>query len=207
MQLQDIRTEVRTRMGITSTDQSLTDATLNTLINSSLRRINVLFDWPWLEASGSVTVGAGASTIAARTDGIRKMRWVRTEDRELIYLNNRDLQDYYDTTGRPMYFTEDTGTFRTVPVTDKAYDLTYGYVLAIEPTLTDDTDEPLVLEYAIDLLVADACVLVARRIRDRELERVFYAELRAMTNRLKDEMIEVYEGMLPRRIGDSRGNL
>lgn len=206
MQLSQIRSEVRTRLGITATDQALSDTVINALINAAVRRINLLYDWTWLEKSGSKTVTALDDVIANRTNNVKRMRWVREGDRELIFINYRDFPDYVNITGRPLYYTEDEGVFRVIPFPDANYDVTYGYVEAVDTPLSGDTDEPSIAEYAIDMLIADTCVLVARRMRDRELERVFYAEMSSMVKRMKDEIAETTEGFLPRRVGTSTSN-
>ena len=200
MQLSEIRDNVRLRAGFSPSDQMFSDSVIDTFINASLRRVSTQYMWPWLEARATFTTTKGESDIPAPIgEGIRKMRWVNHEDHNIPFRNYRDVTDYFGYEGRPVFHTEEGGVFSLLPTPDAAYDIEYGYIIDTEPELTTDTDVPLIPDYAIDLLISDVCVLLARRDRDRDLEKVFYAEYRNTLNRLKDELIETTEGMLPRR--------
>ncbi len=205
MQLSNIRAEVRLRMGITETDQALTSTVLNTLINAAVRQVNARYEWPWLEARASYTTTAGDAVIPETSDGIRKMRWVRKDNDEIIYRNYRDTADYVNYEGTPVWYTEEGGVYTLLPTPDAAYAVEYGYLVDAETVLSGDTDEPLIPDSSIDLLITRTAVLVARRIRDRELERMFYAEYERMVKDLRDNMAESTEGTLPRRVGRSGG--
>ena len=88
-----------------------------------------------------------------------------------------------------------------MPTPDSAYTVEYGYLIDAEDILSGESSEPLIPDSAIDLLITRTCVLVARRLRDRELERMFYAEYERSVKDLRDNMIETTEGYLPRRVG------
>lgn len=205
MQLSEIREQVRVRMGIPNADQAITDTVLNLLINASLRRCSAKFDWPWLESTATFTSVADDPVIPEPADGIRKMRWVRESTRSIVYTNYRNYPDFVGYTGRPTRYTEDGGQFVLLPTPDGAYDYEYGYVADNDSVLALDTDEPLMPDNAIDMLVSDVCILVSRRIRDREMEKVYYSEHLNTVRNLIDDIVETYEGITPRRTRDGFG--
>jgi len=200
MQLTDIRTEIRLRAGLAANDQYFTDAALLTLINAGLRRISLLQDWPWLEDNDTINTVAGSSVLALT--GARKVRWVQNDDREIRYINYRDLTMAYGREGRPQFYTEDSGVYHLLPTPDSFYPIQVGYIVDTDGPLVAGTDEPLLPTWATDLLISDVCVLVSRRGRDRELERVFYSEFSNVYATLVDEIAQTTEGFTPRRTKD-----
>lgn len=201
MQLTDIRDEVRLRMGLSSSDANFTDTHLNTLINAALRQVSTHEDWPWLEKLATAATVASTETITLASD-VRKVTFMRHEYRELRYVNFRDRALYYNLTGYPNTFSVYAGNWYIWPTPDAAYTISYGYIAKTEPTLSLDADEPLMPDWAISLCITYACVLAARRSRDRELEKVFYAEYADLMRTIRDDTRLVTLGLTPRRIGN-----
>lgn len=197
MQLTDIRTAVRTHYGLADSDALATDTVLTALINSSLRRIATEQDWPWLEAVSTKTVTPLDNDITD-TD-VRRMLYIEHDDGARIpHLNRRSTTKYRGTaTGKPCVFTEFASTFTVYPLPDKDYVLTYGYILDTEPTLVGDTDEPLLPNRAIELLISDVCLLVSRRKSEERREGIFYSERQKYINQVKEDLVRTYEGQRP----------
>lgn len=205
MQLTDIRDEVRLRMNLNTADALFTDAVLTSLINMALRQISLQADWPWLEVQASANTVAGTETITLASD-VRKVTSMQYEYRELLYRQFRDRHLFYGITGLPAAFSEQADSYYIWPTADAVYTINYGYIIDTEPALVNDTDEPLVPDWAQSLVTTYTCVLAARRGRDRELEKVFYSEYADLMRSIKDDVRNVTLGLRPKRIGN-RGHL
>jgi len=198
----EVRNLVRTHIGITANDRGVTDEVLDVLINSALRRVTVEADWPWLEDTYDYIAEAGQDVLEEPVVGVRRVRWVRHQDRELSFVNYRDVPDFYGASGEPWAFTEDAGVYYLLPTPDREYEITYGLIVDLDDELSGE-DETYVPDYAIDMLVSQTCLLVSRRLRERDQEKVYYSEYMRAVARLKDEMAEHTQGTLPRRVGYS----
>lgn len=200
MQLIEIRNSVKRRAGLGDTDPLFTDTVMTALVNDSLRRVSVRQDWPWLEATGTTPTVAGTETLAG-LPAFRKVRWLRWEDRELPFTTQRDRADWYGESGAPERYTEEAGSVIMLPKPDAVYTVGYGIIKDKDTVLVADSDTPLIPDWAIELVISDTGLLVARRKRDREMERVYYAELMDFYNTVLDDIIQTTEGFVPRRTG------
>lgn len=200
MQLVDIRTSVKLRTGVGSTDPLFTDAVLNALINDSLRRVSVQQDWPWLEQTGTAATVAGTSTLTL--PAFRKVRWLRWEDREVPFMNQRERSTYYNETGAPEWYTEEAGSVILLPTPNAVYSIGYGIIRDKDTVLVADGDSPLIPDWAVELVISDTGLLVSRRKRDRDMEKVYYAEYMNFYSTVLDDIIQTTEGFLPRRAGN-----
>lgn len=198
MQLSEIRSNILTRYGLSSSDQMATPVVLNQIINSSLRRVSTMADWPWLESTGTTTVNTDDREIPGTA--IRRMLWMNiTKDERTTrvkFMNQRSRTRYIGE-GKPVSYTDFARVYTLYPNPDQEYDVEYGYVLQQEPTVDQDTDEPLITDSAIELLISDACLLLSRRMGDRESEAKFYQEQRSELANTKNELIRSSEGILP----------
>lgn len=197
MQLSDIITSVRTRTGYGDTDPILSDAVLTLLINDSLRRISLKENWPWLEVTG--TANTVAATSALTLPANRKVRWLRYQDRNITYVNQRDTADYYGrTVAVPFFYTEESGVIHLLPAPIGVIPIEYGITKEADTVLVNPSDQPLLPDWARELLISDTSLLVARRKRDREMEKVYYAEGAITMAEILDECIKTTEGFTPR---------
>lgn len=53
--LEQLRDSVRTRIGLPSADAFYTDPVVNDLVNEAIQQISLEADWPWLQASATLT--------------------------------------------------------------------------------------------------------------------------------------------------------
>lgn len=199
MELSDIRDAVRRRTGLPSGDPIVADTPLTALINDAVRMVNNRSDWPWKEARGTTTTTANQATITI--SDYRKIRWLQIEDRELQFIPYRMTARFFNRTGKPVYWTEDSGSIFLFPTPDATYTVSYGIMDKDDATLVNDTDEPSIPNNYIDLLIAQTAVLVARRKHDREMERVHYAELMLVVASVEDDIYPAFEGSTPTRVG------
>lgn len=201
MQLQDIRDEVRLRAGLGTNEGLFPDTVLTSLINSSIRRQTVMQDWPWLEVKGTVATVASTQTITIANR--RKVNFLSIEGENLRRVAFRNLPDYYNRTGRPQYWTSYADVIYLLPTPDAVYTVDYGVIDDAETALSSDTDEPTWPDWAIDVIISDVCVLVARRKTDREMEARFFGEFRFAVENILDDIRLAEEGEVPRRTRES----
>ena len=178
-------------------DDYYTDAVLDLVINQALRHVSMQEDWPWLEDNSEVTLLANNPVIDI-TD-IRKIRWVREGDRNISFQNYRSNARSFSTDrkGRPQNYVEESMSYRVLPTPDKEYTLKIGFTRASDNTLTGNGDEPLMPDWAIDLLITWSMVLLSRRGRDRDLAGMWFSQYRETLSRLRDEITRSTEGILP----------
>lgn len=175
MQLSDIQSEVRQRIGLSDNDSFVSDAILTDLINASIRYVNMMADWDWLvkQGSGSLVVDQREYSLAADT---RSVLHVYIDDTVLQRLQPADLQRYSNYKQLPTGYAVFNSKliFNTKPQTTDTY--TY-YYLKTETALSGATDEPAMPDWAIDLVVARAAHMVAVRLRDNDMKRMIETEL------------------------------
>jgi len=203
MILSAIQSEVRTRCGLNANDANFTDAILLVLINAALRQISTVEDWPWMQVSTTAVTVANTETISLASN-CRKVNQMQYEYRDLRYVQFRDRHLYYGLTGYPALFSEFAGSYYIWPTPDAVYTINYTYYRTTETALSAAGDSPLIPDWAIDLLIAKVCALVARRNRDKDLESVFYAEYRNALSDIRDDVMRVTQGKTPKRVGYGR---
>lgn len=183
MQLSDLRTAVRTRTGVASTDQLAGDTALTDLLNSALRRVVMDYPvgWPWYRAEIAVTTAAGTDTYPFKPGGTHSMHATIQVDKVLSVAvligqsystlertNMTYLRDNYSFTGAsamPQAWCTNGRNLVLGPMPDAAYTLRVGAIIG-EPTLTNGTDVPLLPDTFIDLLLDKASSMLAMRMRN-----------------------------------------
>lgn len=185
-QLQTIRTEILETAGLASDDPRFPDATLNRIINRALRALSAEHDWPWMEASETITTAANDAEYSPAADWAETKR-LRYEDRDLQQYQAADAQQYANDTGEPVGFYIEEDLIHIVPVPDGVYPIEhiyYSYVTA----LSGDTDTPALPDRYVDYLVWHALKQVAARIRDEKLYGMADNETRDWYRRASDEV-------------------
>jgi len=186
MQLSAIRTDVRVAAGFDASDPLASDTQLNSLINRAVRTVNAMRDWDWRKASETITTANGTTAYARNARAIRTIRIEDTEEGDLLEMITPEAATRYnDMTGRPVFWFVEDGEINFVPTPDGVRTFKHVY-LQDEATLSDDTDEPLVPDDAIDMVILNAAIsLLARtddtsqaRLLERELTRVSEAQLK-----------------------------
>lgn len=208
MQLSDIRTRVRERLGLSTSDTAVTDTILTQTINAANRKIAVLHDWPWLQSrdttfttttSGKSTYDQGSSEIASNW---RKTLYLSVNGDEVLRAKQpQDLVRYSQNTGVPVFYTNEDDTIILAPTPDSAYDVVHFYIKQVAD-LSGDTDVPDIEDWAIDLLIEGAAVLVAKRLRDFDLARSIQEEYALTLDSLRDEVRRTRQPVLPKHRTD-----
>lgn len=192
MQLTDIRTAVRYRVGIDDQDAMVTDGVLNSFINASLREVANIRDWSWYEDKKEIGVAASTDNLGTnpfgptyKARGIKQVR-VRDDYRVLRQVSPNYGQKYRDYEGDPLYwYIEDNMVF-VVPVVKE---LTYFDVVFMVPEteLASASDEPLIPDHAIDLVIIKSALKVAARLDNTSQMQLLEREERDVLEALADD--------------------
>ena len=176
MQLQAIRTEVRDRSGVDSADGMAVDAVLTRLINSALREVANMRDWDWLKAEETITTVVGQTSYARNSAARVSTLLIDDQYSEVMRLvTPRAAASYARYDGRPMVWHVQAGSLIVYPKPSTVRTLTHTY-LRIEPALVDDTDVPIMPDYAIDLVIVKAGLKVAARTDNTSQHRLLSQE-------------------------------
>lgn len=194
MQLQDIRTRVRERLGMSTNDTAVTNAILTQLINASIRKIDLMHDWPWLvatDATFTTTVAAQASYSQASSEvasNWRKTLFIISGDNyQLIYKQEKDLARFAQISGHPSFYTIEGDTIIISPKPDEAYTIRHVYIKT-QTALSADTDEPSTHDWAMDAVIENVAMLTAARLRDKDLYRMMQDQWSDTLVSLRDEL-------------------
>lgn len=181
--------KVRQRCGVSSTDGAATDTIVFGMLNAAVKRVALMHDWPWLEASESISVTAGTNEYTPGATWRTTLRMYRDGYPDLEYRQPRDMQGFISDgqTGPPLMYTVERGKIVLAPIPDTSYTLTHVFIRT-ETEIDDAADTPLVPTWAEDLVVAVAAHMLAASMRDQGLMKMLEAEARDMLAALRDEV-------------------
>lgn len=170
MDLTALRTAVLTRLGVPSGDALFTTAVLDASINAALHEIESEEDWPWYEASETITTAAGTQAYAVAATWLRT-REVKPSGAAADYPLDRrsiaQLEEWYPygDTGRPAAFAVEQGQLYLFPTPNGAYTYTHRYV-KIEADLVNAGDTPLMPAQFHNAIAELATYVALKRSRD-----------------------------------------
>lgn len=173
-------------VGFPTDDGTITSSAVTSFLNRALERIATEKDWPWLEFTTTHSTAAGTATITPPTG------WTRTQflyigSSELELRQRRDLIRLAEVTGRPTLYAEQGDTLVLAPTPNGVYTVNHGYIKK-ENVLSSGSDTTLIpTEYA-QLVVAGAGANVARRLRDRQMEKMFEDEYARELSKVVDNV-------------------
>lgn len=180
-------------------DGILTDGRIDDLVMAALIRLSSEGSWPWLVTSGTVTFATdGTATLPT---GFLKARVLVIDDFPV-----RDpvaLPTFLDVGGRDhSYVWTITGTVaRLSPEPTVSTDGTLWYY-RVEPTLTNDDDEPLCPPRAQEGVCAYAAHTAELSRQDTNRAQIWFAEWEQILRGLKDDLRTT---TAPRRVRDRPG--
>jgi len=187
MELSQIRTEVRDRVGIDAQDAMATDATLNRMINAALREVANMRDWDWqtVEEEISLSVGVNKYDRGYLARSSTRLSYESNGD-NLRLVTPRAAAAYQRYSGPPQVWYVQAGQLVVYPTPTKVDTLIHTYMSA-EEALEQDDDEPLVPDYAIDLVIVKAALKVAARTDDTSKYQLLSAAEADIVSSLIDE--------------------
>ena len=152
LDLSTMRTAVRTRLGSPATDGFFSDAQLNDLINEGLQAYATEHDWPWLEATETLTTSAGSAALSPSGTWTRTKGLIIDGYDALEMVSLAELRGVPTTIrGVPRVYCIEQEAILLRPVPNAAYSVTHDYY-KVEPELVGDANQPLLpsqFRYAI----------------------------------------------------------
>jgi hypothetical protein len=191
--LAQLRTALRTRLGVPTGDPLLTDTNATDLVNSALHMLETEHDWPWLETSEDLATVIGTATV---TPGATWMRTINLRISNGVSLSRRPVEevDFMASagTGEPRLYAVTGATITLFPTPSAVLTLKHRFVRS-EPDLAADGDTPLVPASFRPAIVEYAAHLAYRRMRDEAKAAVALAaygdwlkQMRARASRYAD---------------------
>lgn len=184
-----LREAVYDRLGVTSADGQFTSQVVDRLLNDALHLIEVEHDWPWLQATASISAVAGTGSYAVPSDWLRT-RYLRIDTYQPFVLREiGDLEERWPdstTRGRPDDFAIEGDAVLIRPIPDASYTITHRYVKR-EPDLTDDTQSPLMPASFHAAIAERAAYLGLRRSREEGRAQVCLQAYQEWQGRMVDD--------------------
>jgi hypothetical protein len=163
MQLSELRTAVRQRLGVPASDSFYTDAVLTSLTNEANRWIAAQWDWPWLEKTETIT------TVDAQQDNATAADYSATiavVDSTGVPLERRPISDILrmgtGKAGIVRYFTAYGSKLVWRPVPNGNLSPVH-YYRCTEPALANDGDTPLLPSQYHEAIVEYATAVALER--------------------------------------------
>ena len=191
MQLTDIRDAAKRRAGMDTNDGMVADTVMTEFVNGAVRQVALMMDWDWNFASETIASVADQAAYTRAADCKRTDRVVDAEDNALLeQISKRQAVRFNpgstQTRSLPRFWYVEGGSLYLVPTPTSARNYTHVYV-ATEPTLSLDADEPDIPDYAIDLVVIKAAIMVSARTDNTSLQMLLQQEEKDLLDSFYDE--------------------
>lgn len=115
-----MKTAVYDRLGVPTGDGLFTDAVVGRAVNEAIQEIKSEHDWPWDQASETITTVSGTSTYSLAADWMRTREMKPSTDYALERRSMQELDDEwpFGDSGRPQVYAIEQGQviFRPVPI-------------------------------------------------------------------------------------------
>lgn len=185
MNLGELRTAVRLRAAVPTTDAKWTDAYVEDAINEANYLIGTEQPWPWLEDVETITGPSDPIDLAAITPAVRDIRSVTVDDAyQATYITVGEM-DRWGNHGRYSTYSFTTWgddlVIKPAPSSTSTVKIRY---YRNEPTLTDDTDTPLLPAAYHPAIVHMAAAIGFEGLDDPSSAGVHEARARIIVNRL-----------------------
>lgn len=206
MELSEIRRQARTEFGIDETDTTFSNEVLTGLINSGLRTVTTLDRWPWMQQRATVDLVSGDSQVPAISDlsTIDSIMLTGDKAKAITYSLTKERVRFANRTGPPARYYTISNSIYILPTPDKVYTLEIDYWSDLEIPLVDNSDQPLLPDLHMNLLINQVCILMSRRTGDLDREKVFYAaRQQAYQNALEYKSTSVQGFRIPKTKGPS----
>jgi hypothetical protein len=193
MDLSGMRTAVRYRLGVPSTDSFYTDAILTECVNEANRWIAAQWDWPWLEKFETLTTVNGTATVTPAADYSATIAVVDATGVPLVRVPIDELQRMgTGTAGVVRFFCVLAGTLHFRPVPNGNLSPVH-YYRAAETALVNTSDVPLMpAQYHEAIVEAATAVALERRgsvveaVKRREYAQAWIENMRARADRYSE---------------------
>lgn len=193
MQLTALRTAVRERAGIDANDATVANTVLNGFINSAVRQVAMMADWDWNYASETITSVAGTAEYNRAAAARKTDRVIDIADGGLLQqISKKQAVRYSEPVGSPLggawprFWYVEGGKLVLVPTPSTVRTYKHVYIAA-ETTMSADTDSPAIPDWAIDLAIVKAALMVTARLDNSSQQQLLQAEERDLIDAIMDE--------------------
>lgn len=188
MQLSELRRAVRDHYGIASNEGQAQNDVLNRLINASIREFTLERDWDWNTKIETVATVVDQEEYSRAADARKTMRIVDTEfGRILQHVSANYGARYRNFSSIPVFWWIEGGVLHFAPTPSDVRNYEHVYQKT-ETALSGDTDEPTIPDWAIDQVIALACLKLARRLGDANKQVEFAQEVEYTRQALADDV-------------------
>lgn len=197
-QLQAIRADVYELMGYSTSDGRLTSTHVDLFINMALRRYANRHVWPWLvdtDSTNTATV-AGTGSYSVPSDHIRTLSVTVDDNSDLQAVLPRQFVTWGGREGFPAYYTVEQSLLKLAPTPSDAWTLVHEY-LKTEPTISGDTDTPLIPDAHLDIVLWGAAQYGHTRLKDWQAAREAKNEFTSAIREASDAARPYMGGVLP----------
>lgn len=153
MNFGELRTAVRLRAHVPSTDGIWTDSFVDDAVNEALQSISLEQPWPWLEVTESVTGGTNPIDMSAFSVAVRDIKTVFVDSDQAHSVSTADIDGWDNVQAERARWvwasSADDLLIRPEPTSSNTVKVRY---FRNEPVLTSDATSPLmpaVYHYAI----------------------------------------------------------
>lgn len=164
MNLLAIVAAIQQRLGVPTSDAMFTTAVCTDLANSALHMIEMDGDWPWLEATETITPISGTAVYTPDANWTRTIEVQWGDYPPLQRVDISDLRALGSPAGRPQFYAVYAEKLQLRPVPNATSPAITHLYLRTEPDLVDGTDEPLMPAQFHYAIVELAAYLAYRRI-------------------------------------------
>jgi hypothetical protein len=161
-----LQTAVLDRLGVPASDALFTAAVLGRAVNEAVQEIKSEHDWPWDEASETITTVAGTDTYSVAADWMRTQELKPSADYPLERRSIIDIDSEwpFGDTGRPQVYAINKGQIVLRPIPAQVDTITHRYIKT-QADLTG-TDTPALPAQFHTAIVELATYIALKRSRD-----------------------------------------
>lgn len=201
MQLVEIRTAVRERLGIDVNDAMAVNAVLTNIVNSAVRELNLMADWDWLKHEHVFATVPNQMTYTPPADWRATVRVAASNGNPLELRSPTDIMRLRTHVGIPKFYTVERGLLSLLPVPDLVENFHHTYIRT-EPALVVDGNMPLCPGWMIDAIIVKAARKLCTRINNPGLLRQLQEEEALIMTGIRDEARRSRASMRVRARGD-----
>lgn len=163
-----MRALVRTRILILNTDSAVTDDVVDSAINSALAQAALEQDWPWLQATTTITTAANTVGYDMPEDWLRTISVSSADDSKAgLRLRSINDIDQYNYTGLPSGYAIFEEQIHLGPTPSGVATYTHRYIRQ-EAVLEEDEDEPFIPTYWQKGVIEYAAFLIFQMLHKNE---------------------------------------
>jgi hypothetical protein len=202
MKLAHLREKVRTRCGIATGDQYLTQQNIDDAINEALAQIDGEYHWPWLEATAVTTLVSGQDTYPLPADfrATRSVVLGSSNGSNVVLYNispTQALAKSTSETGQPEAFAIIGSNLVLLPTPGAGYSIKHLYYRQTVE-LVADADEPLIPDQWHGAVVAAAASNLAMTDDRRAMKEQSDADVANWIRRMRNALRRSTGPVVPR---------